>query len=236
MAVAIALAACGPAPAQDDSETFTAADRDEIASVRENLQRYLLARDASSIRELLSEDATVILPGGSVITAETALQRLMTDGPPLSELLLEPEKLDGRATLAYEHARFSAILGGEAARSTSASGDFLWILVEDSPDRWRVAAVSLSADVAFPRIDEPRIEVRSPLQGDLVYVDGSHRGQTNVTVVLEEGDYGLVLIDPETLDTLCTRSVSLRLDQRICYVCPRDGRRAFDRCPSETGN
>lgn len=116
------------------SQTFTAADADEIRRLSGIHRAALLAHDPLHYLTTCTDDITFIPPDGDEIAGRDAAHAFLEDFPHLADMEVTVEEVEGSGTLAFSRGRARATMEGKEVL-------FRWMAIHRRGDdgRWRMA-------------------------------------------------------------------------------------------------
>jgi ketosteroid isomerase-like protein len=150
LALVLAVAACQPAsetpPMSEAERTFTAEDE---AAIRDMLDKFVVDAEAADWASILSyyvEDAVRMPPNESMVEGHAAIAAWLDVFPPITDMSLTPQVVDGDGELAYVRYVFTIDLAPPDAEPVHMVGKGQTILERQADGSWLIVSDIWNAD------------------------------------------------------------------------------------------
>jgi uncharacterized protein (TIGR02246 family) len=140
----LSVAACqNPAPAG-----LSDADRAGIQQNHDAFAKGINTKDFATPASLYTDDGAMLPPNGVAVQGRQAIQKWMSDFPPLSEFKLEVVDLDGHGDLAYARGNYSMMISAPGAAPVRDHGKWVEVWRKQSDGTWKMRWDIFNSDVA----------------------------------------------------------------------------------------
>lgn len=135
-----ALAACqtGPAPLSD-------ADHQALDAVEEGFKEAMLAGDGEQIASYYAEDAILMPPNAPMVRGRAAIADFMSEFPPVTEISLSDEAVEGVGDAVYTYGTYRLTLGLPGAPQDE--GKYLDIRTRQADGSWKYQVDMFSSNL-----------------------------------------------------------------------------------------
>jgi len=128
---------------------LSAADLDAIAAVGRAFSGALVRRDLDTLASLYSDDAVLMPPHHPAVQGRAAIKAWLGGFPPVTQLDLRVDRIDGRGDLAYVRGSYTMVLKpGDAPETVSDTGKYLEIRHRQPDGSWPLAVDMFNSDLA----------------------------------------------------------------------------------------
>jgi uncharacterized protein (TIGR02246 family) len=155
---ALTLAACQPQPSPTPAATPEAApsalaetDAAALRALLDRWQQAARAKDWPALAATYTEDGMFMPPNGPAVRGRAAIEAWFKAFPPMSEITVTPEEIDGRADVAYDRGTYSLAFASPAkGQPASDKGKFVVISRKQADGSWLIAIDIFNSDVPLP--------------------------------------------------------------------------------------
>lgn len=139
----LALLGCAPKAAP-----LSAADVDANKAVSQQFATAMLAKDWDAATALYADSALLLPPNAPAMVGSAAIHGFLAAFPPLSELTLTVDGVEGTGDLAYAHGRYHLTVA--VAGSPVDSGKFLDVRRRQKDGSWKYVADIFNTSIPAP--------------------------------------------------------------------------------------
>lgn len=139
----LALLGCTP-----KAVALSAADIDANKAVSQAFVTAVLAKDWDAATGLYTDSATLLPPNAPVVVGTAGIHAFLAAFPPLSELTITVDAVEGTGDLAYAQGRYHLTVAAEG--SPVDSGKFLDIRRKQKDGSWKYVADMFSSNAPAP--------------------------------------------------------------------------------------
>lgn len=137
----------------EEPETIALTDED-IAAIRASTESFVQAwesRDFDTLMALYTEDAILMPPNASLVQGRAARQAFIENFPPVKEISLTIEEIDGRGDLAYVRGTYSMTIEMQGAPEPIQDiGKYIEIRVKQPDGSWLISRDIFNSDLPLP--------------------------------------------------------------------------------------
>lgn len=151
--VLVLTVACPPAapPALSD------ADKAAIDSLDREFARLANAADfASLVKMYYATDAVMLPPNAPAVQGQGNIEAFLRTFPPISNMQLHTDEVDGVGDLAYVRGRYTMTLTPPGGAAMADSGKYLEVFRRQSDKSWKAVRDMFSSDLPLPAPAPPK--------------------------------------------------------------------------------
>lgn len=145
----IVLIAASLAGCQNDSSTFTSADRANIEAASKVWVETYNRNDWEGLSELFTVDAVMMPPNGPIVTGREAIAAWEADNETGFRIGFEIDAIEGSGIMAYVRGRSCVFIPDGAGGYGVDVGKFLEVRRRQSDGTWLIEADSFNSDLGI---------------------------------------------------------------------------------------
>lgn len=133
----------GPAPLTD-------ADKAAMQQVADDALEILTSATpdwTAFVGGFYAEDATVMPPNGPAIKGRDAIKSFLEMFPPITEMKMARQQIDGSGTLAYDVERYTSLVTPPGLTAIADTGKLVWVWKKQTDGSWRVLVEIWNSDL-----------------------------------------------------------------------------------------
>jgi ketosteroid isomerase-like protein len=142
-AIVVACAPQGPGPLTD-------ADKAAMQQVVDNALEIMTSATpdwTAFVTGFYAEDVTVMPPNGPVIKGRDAIVAFLESFPPITEMKMERQQIDGSGTLAYDIETYTSMATPPDLAAIADTGKLVWVWQKQADGSWRVLVEIWNSDL-----------------------------------------------------------------------------------------